>query len=443
MPKSFPSDFLWGCATASYQIEGAPHDDGKGESIWDRFSHTPGKIKQGHTGDVACDHYHRWREDVTLMRDLGLQAYRFSMAWPRILPTGWGQVNRPGLDFYSRLVDALLEAEIVPFATLYHWDLPQALQDRGGWPHRDTAKAFAEYAAVCYEALGDRLQNWVTLNEPWVVADLGYRQGVFAPGRQSLPETLAAAHHLHLASGWAVRAFRESGRSGRIGITLNLAPIHPLTDREQDIAAANRYDQWLNRWWLDPIFRGAYPSGILEVLEPNLPQISDEDLVVASAPLDFLGLNYYFRQMAAHAPDEFLQAQVTHGPGPRTAFDWEVYPEGYYEMMTRLARDYGVQNLFLTENGAAYDDVVSPDGEVHDPERIAYLQAHLEQVWRAIQDGVPVRGYFLWSLLDNFEWASGFTIRFGIVYTDYETLRRTPKDSARWYAGVIANNALP
>jgi beta-glucosidase len=351
-------------------------------------------------------------------------------------------VNRRGLDFYSRVVDAVLEAGITPFATLYHWDLPQALQDRGGWPSRDTAQAFAEYAAVCYEALGDRLHHWITLNEPWVVADLGYREGLFAPGHRSLPETLAAAHHLHLASGWAVRAFRESGRPGRIGITLNLAPIHPLTDSAEDAAAADRFDQWLNRWWLDPIFRGAYPPGILEMLETQMPEMEAGDLEVAATPLDFLGLNYYFRQMAQHAPGEFLDLKVTYGPGPKTAFGWEVYPEGYYEMIMRLAREYGVKDLFLTENGAAYTDVVSPDGRVHDPERIAYLQAHLEQVWRALQDRAPVRGYFLWSLLDNFEWASGFTIRFGIVYTDYQTLQRIPKDSARWYAGVIAENAL-
>ncbi len=442
MSKSFPKDFVWGCATASYQIEGAPQADGKGESIWDRFSHTPGKIRNGDTGDVACDHYHRWEEDVALMRELGLKGYRFSLAWPRIVPSGWGEVNRRGLDFYSRLVDALLEAGITPFATLYHWDLPQGLQDRGGWPSRDTAQAFADYAQVCYDALGDRLQNWITLNEPWVVADLGHREGIFAPGLQSVEATLAAAHHLHLASGWAVQAFRASGRQGQIGITLNLSPIHPLTDSEGDVAAADRYDQWLNRWWLDPIFRGTYPEGILSLLEAQMPETRDGDLEVARTPLDFLGLNYYNRQMASAAEGQFLNVAISTGPGPKTAFGWEVYPEGYYEMMVRLAQEYRVQKLYLTENGAAYNDVLGSDGEVHDPERIAFLQAHLEQVWRALQTGVPVQGYFLWSLMDNFEWASGYSIRFGIVYSDYPTLRRIPKDSAHWYAQVIAENGL-
>ena len=442
MSNQFPSDFLWGCATAAYQVEGAVHDDGRGESIWDRFSHTLGKTKNGDTGDVACDHYHRWAEDVALMRELGLRGYRFSLAWPRIMPEGRGEVNRRGLDFYQRLVDALLEAGITPYATLYHWDLPQALQERGGWASRDTARYFADYAAVCFEALGDRLHDWITLNEPWVVADLGYRAGIFAPGHTSLPETLAACHHLHLASGWAVRAFRESGRPGQIGLTLNLAPIHPLSDSQADAAAADRFDQWLNRWWLDPVFRGAYPAGILELLEAQMPEMEASDLAVASEPLDFLGLNYYFRQIAAHAPGEFLDAQISYGPGPKTDFGWEIYPEGYYEMMTRLGGEYGVKNLYLTENGAAYNDAIAADGEVHDPDRIAYLRAHLGQVARALGDGVPVRGYFLWSLLDNFEWASGFSVRFGIVYTDYPTLRRIPKASARWYARVIAQNGV-
>lgn len=443
MAGEFPAGFIWGCATASYQIEGAAYEDGKGESIWDRFSHTPGKVRNGDTGDVACDHYHRYLEDVRLMQELGLKGYRFSISWPRVLPRGYGQVNQAGLDFYNRLVDALLEAEIAPFATLYHWDLPQALQDRGGWPNRDTAKAFGEYAAVVFDELGDRLTNWITLNEPYVVADIGHRQGIHAPGHQSVEECLAAAHHLHVASGLAVQAFRESGRSGQIGITCNLAPIHPASDREEDLAAADRFDQWLNRWWLDPIYRGYYPPDLLESLERHMPEIEPGDIELAHQPLDFFGLNYYFRQIVSHQPGEWLDARVDFGPGPKTAFGWEVYPEGYYEIMTRIAREYDLRNLYLTENGCAYDDRITEDGEVHDPERIDFLEQHIAQVARALEAGVPVRGYFLWSLMDNFEWAMGYSMRFGIVYTDYETLRRIPKDSAKWYAQVIERNGLP
>lgn len=443
MPNEFPPDFLWGCTTVAYQVEGAPFEDGKGESIWDRFTHTPGKIKNGDTGDVACDHYHRYQQDVELMAELGLRGYRFSISWPRVLPQGYGQVNQPGLDFYDRLTDALLNKQITPFATLYHWDLPQALEDKGGWPNRDTASAFGEYAEVLYDHLGDRLQNWITINEPVCVAELGYLQGIHAPGRRSLRDCLAAAHTVHLAHGQAVQAFRESGREGQIGITINVSPIHPASDREEDLRAAELYDAWLNRWYLDPIFRGEYPQAVLEIVGDELPEIESGDFDLINQPLDFLGLNYYFRMVASHAPGEgHLEVRAEHGPGEKTAFGWEVYPEGYLETMARMHQEYGVEKLYLTENGAAYDDEVSPDGQVHDPKRIEYLQQHLAQVLRALEAGVPVKGYFLWSLMDNFEWASGYSIRFGIVYTDYETLERLPKDSARWYSEVISRNAL-
>ncbi|HEY3398505.1 MAG TPA: GH1 family beta-glucosidase [Armatimonadota bacterium] len=441
--SGFPQDFVWGCATAAYQIEGAPLEDGKGPSIWDTFAHEPGRIRNGDTGDVACDHYHRWAEDVKMIAGMGHNGYRFSISWPRVLPDGRGQVNERGVDFYSRLVDGLLEAGVAPFATLYHWDLPQALQDRGGWPNRDTAQYFAEYAALMFDRLGDRCPNWITLNEPYVVAELGHLQGIFAPGMQSVEACLACAHHLNLASALGVQAFRASGRAGQIGLTCNLTPMEPLTDSPEDAAATALYDQWINGWWLEPTCRGHYPQQLVEGLAEQMPDIRDGDLELIAEPLDFFGLNYYRRQMVAHDPGYFLNSRVEEGPGTRTDMNWEVHPTSYYDMLSRMVKEYGISSIYLTENGAFYLDTVGPDGEVHDPQRIAYLEQHLAQVERALDDGLPIHGYFLWSLMDNFEWASGFSIRMGIVYTDYPTQRRLPKDSARWYSQVIRNRALP
>jgi len=442
---TFPADFLWGAATASYQIEGAWDADGKGESIWDRFSHTPGKVVNNDTGDVACDHYHRWGEDVRLMQELGLRGYRFSVSWPRVLPSGRGRVAPAGLDFYDRLVDGLLAAGIRPFVTLYHWDLPQALQEIGGWANRDVALYFADYAAVIGRRLGDRVHDWITHNEPWVVAFLGNLMGIHAPGLRDPRLALQVSHNLLVSHGEAARALRDAGdASTRVGITLNLAPVHPATDREADIAAARRHDGYANRWFLDPLFCGAYPADMLELYADLAPQVAPGDMARIQAPIDFLGVNYYTRAVVADDPDTpILRAKGVRVEGPEyTAMDWEVYPVGLYELLTRLQRDYNPPAMYITENGCAFEDVVTPAGEVDDERREAYLREHFRQAHRALSDGVRLRGYFVWSLMDNFEWAYGYTKRFGIVYVDYATQRRIIKRSGRWYRSVIAANGF-
>jgi beta-glucosidase len=444
MAGPFPAGFLWGAATASYQIEGAAWEDGKGESIWDRFSHTPGRVLNGDTGDVACDHYHRWREDVALMRDLGLQTYRFSIAWPRVFPGGTGAENEAGLAFYSRLVDTLLEAGITPAATLYHWDLPQALDDRGGWPNRETARAFAGYAERCFRVLGDRVPLWITLNEPWVVAHLGYLSGEHAPGHRDLGEALAAGHTLLLAHGMAVERYRALGLPGRIGLTVNLAPAHPATDTREDRAAAARWEAYADRWFLDPVFHGEYPEALRAGFGNTLPAITPDDRRVMTAPIDFLGVNYYTRNLMRHDPNgRLLQTGGARPPdGSFTGMGWEIYPDGLREILTWVRDQYGPIDQYVTENGAAFADPTGPDGAVNDEDRRVYLRDHFLAARRAIDAGVPLRGYYVWSLLDNFEWAFGYTKRFGIVHVDYATQRRTPKASARWYRTVIERNAV-
>lgn len=435
----FPADFLWGAATSAYQIEGSPLADGAGPSIWHRFAHTPGKVAGGDTGDVACDHYRRYRDDVEWMRRLGLGAYRFSLSWSRILPDGTGQVNQRGLDFYRRLVDALLAAGIEPFVTLYHWDLPAALDDRGGWLNRDVAGWFAEYAAVCVRALDDRVRWWATLNEPWVVADSGYLHGVLAPGRRSAAEAARAAHHLLLAHAAGVEAYRALGRN-RVGLVLNFEPKHPAGDRPEDVAAAARADAYMNRHYADPVFLGRYPAELAEIYGDAWEEPPAADLARIQAPIDFLGINYYSRSVVRHDPAEpFLYAASVRQQGSvYTATEWEVYPEGLAETL-RWARDrYGAAPIFVTENGAAFDDPpAAVGGRIDDPERTAYLADHLRALAAARADGVDVRGYFAWSLLDNFEWAHGFAKRFGLLHVDFETLARTPKASALFYADVI------
>lgn len=444
----FPEGFLWGVATAAYQIEGAVAEDGRGESIWDRFAHTPGKTYEGHTGDVACDHYHRYRADVAEMARLGLKAYRFSIAWPRIFPEGRGSPNVRGLDFYRRLVDELTRREIVPVATLYHWDLPQALQDRGGWTNRDTAYRFADYAAFVFDRLDEAVPYWITHNEPFVVAFLGHATGEHAPGLQDPLAALQVAHHLLLSHGLALRAYREGGRRhGQVGITLNLSPVHPYGDSREDLAAAQRVDGLLNRWFLDPLFRGSYPADMVEHfrrLGLTLPEASEADMRLIAQSLDFLGVNYYTRQVVRHDPGElFLQMHQEPGPGPKTAMGWEVYPAGLGELLRRLHAEYtGRTPILVTENGAAFPDTVAADGGVHDPERIAYLREHLLELSRVIEQGVPVKGYFLWTLMDNFEWAHGYSKRFGILYVDFDTQARIWKDSAHWYRRVVEANAV-
>jgi beta-glucosidase len=435
--SSFPSDFVWGAATASYQIEGAAHEDGRGDSVWDRFSATPGKVRGGDTGDVACDFYHRYADDVRLMKELGLDAFRFSIAWPRVLPEGRGAVNAAGLDFYDRLVDELLANEIEPFATLFHWDTPQALEDEGGWRARSTAEAFVEYTEAVVGRLGDRVRHWITHNEPWVYAWVGNAWGVHAPGATSEVDAVAVAHHLLLSHGWAVEAIRRLSPEARVGITLNLAHIYPETETPEDEAAAYRRDGEDNRWFLDPIFRGSYPADLLDRNELVAPHVRDGDLEAIAAPLDFLGVNNYSRFIVAAGPDG---PRVVGNPeAEHTDMGWEVYPDGLHDVLMRVTRDYEPPAIYITENGAAFPDVRVHDGHVHDLERTAYLESYIAAVGRAIAGDAPVKGYFVWSLLDNFEWAHGYSKRFGIVYIDFPTLERVPKDSFYWYRDLIAS----
>lgn len=436
--------FRWGVATASYQIEGAVHEDGRGESIWDRFCATPGHILNNDTGDVACDHYHRYREDVQLMRELGINAYRFSIAWPRILPTGRGQVNEAGLDFYERLVDELLAAGIEPFATLYHWDLPQTLQDEvGGWNSRETAKAFADYADIVSRRLGDRVQQWITLNEPYVSSFMGHEAGEFAPGLKDARVAWQTTHYLLLGHGLAVPILRANGGAQtRVGITLSLSPTEAATNSQEDQVLARFADGKLNRWFLDPVFKGSYPADMLAML-PNLgdfvPKMEEGDAEIIARPVDFLGVNYYFRTII-HQPEGEPWGEYTlvHPEGAEyTAMGWEVYAQGLHDLLVRLHNDYAIPAMYITENGAAFEDVVSTDGRVHDARRTHYLQEHIAAVLAAKQEGVPMEGYFTWSLLDNFEWSLGYSKRFGIVYTDYSTQQRIIKDSGYWYRDRI------
>jgi beta-glucosidase len=449
----FPDGFLWGAATSAYQIEGAAHEDGRGLSIWDTYARTPGRVVNGENGDIAADHYHRYLEDVALMQELGLSAYRFSLSWPRIQPGGRGPANDRGLDFYRRLVDAVLEAGIEPYPTLFHWDLPQELQDAGGWPARETAYRFEEYAGIVFDALGDRVRNWLTLNEPWCAAFLGYGLGRHAPGIHDAQQAVQAAHHLMLGHGLGVERLRASRPGSEIGIVLNVEPHLPATDKPDDVAAAALADGMHNRLFLDPVLRGHYPADILEHLAArvDLGHIHDGDLATISAPLDVLGVNFYRPTLIAErrdpAPggwaawpgDEMIEAV----PQDRehTAMGWPVVPEAFEDLLLRLGAEYRGLPMIVTENGAAYDDRVD-GGAVHDTARIAYLDRHLHALHRALDAGVDVRGYFVWSLLDNFEWSEGYSKRFGIVWVDYETLDRIPKASARWYARVIARNAL-
>ena len=439
----FPDGFRWGAATAAFQIEGAWQADGKGESIWDRFCHTPGNVERGDTGDVACDHYHLWRDDVALMRELGLNAYRFSIAWPRILPQGRGTVNPAGLAFYDRLVDALLEAGIEPYVTLYHWDLPQALQDAGGWPARMIVDAFCAYSDIVSRKLGDRVKNWMTINEPYVIAVLGHYQGVHAPGHMDQAETLAAAHHLLLAHGQALPILRANVKGARVGIALDIHPQTPASDSPADRDAALRMDGIMNRWFLDPLAGRGYPQDIMEYYGSDLDFVQADDMRAISAPLDFIGINYYSRFItrAEDIPVEENQS-VSVFSGPQTGMGWEVYPRGLTDLLVRIKREYDFPRFYITENGAAYDDIVNEQGEVHDPQRLDYIRAHLLALQTAMQAGVPLGGYFCWSFMDNFEWAFGYGKRFGLVYVDFESQKRIPKQSALWYRQVIAENRV-
>ena len=438
---SFPPDFLWGAATAAYQIEGAAQADGRGESIWDRYCATPGMVLNGDSGLVACDHYHRWREDIALMRKMNLQAYRFSIAWPRILPDGRGKINTAGLDFYDRLTDGLLEAGITPYATLYHWDLPQALQDKGGWANRETAYAFAEYTEAVLLRLGDRVAGWITHNEPWCAAFLGYKIGRHAPGLTDERAAIAATHHLLLSHGLAMPIIRQYAPKAEAGITLNLVPFQAAHPGSADDIAVQNHDCEQNRLFLDPIFKGQYPvdHALMQEMAAQLVQPGDMQLI--SAPIDFLGINYYFRKVLETNPTQPGQVHQVRPEGLYTTMDWEVYPEGLYELLMRLQRDYPCRYV-ITENGASGEDKPAADGQVLDRLRLDYLREHFRQAHRAIADGVKLSGYFVWSLLDNFEWAWGYSRRFGLVYVDYATQQRIIKESGHWYGQVIGANGL-
>jgi beta-glucosidase len=437
--SNFPPDFVWGAATAAYQIEGAWNVDGKGESIWDRFCHTPGKIEDGSSGDLACDHYHRWREDIALMKELGLQAYRFSLSWPRLLPEGRGRLNPAGLDFYSRLVDGLLEAGIQPYVTLYHWDLPQALEDAGGWPARTTTEAFAEFAAQAARCLGDRVKYWATLNEPFIIAMLGYQNGMHAPGRMDLDAALSAAHHLLLAHGLALPAILQHSPGAQVGLVVNIVPHVPASSSRADQDTARHGDGFSQRWYLDPLAGRGSPADMVLDFDRPMDFVQPGDLEIIARPVDFLGINYYTRQVVRNeqAPEAKNYPQAVFPAPEATEMGWEVYPQGLYEVLTRVHREYHFPALYVTENGAAFPDILTPDARVQDERRIEYLQAHFSAAFQAVSEGVPLRGYFVWSLMDNFEWALGYTKRFGLVYVDFPNGRRIWKDSAFWFRDFL------
>jgi beta-glucosidase len=447
---AFPKGFFWGTATAAYQIEGAWNEDGKGESIWDRFAHTPGKIRNGDTGDVACDSYHRWREDIALMKAMHLNSYRFSISWPRIQPSGSGS-NSKGIDYYSRLVDALLEAHIRPLVTLYHWDLPQALEEAGGWTNRDTASRFADYGSRVAQALGDRVSDWMIFNEPAAFVDLGHLEGRHAPGRKSLIDFLRATHVVNLAQAEGFRALKAARPASRVGTAFSMSASEPASDSAEDKLAAERAHAITNIWFLEPALRGRYPDA-LTFLPETAMKIRGGDMEKIRTPLDFIGINLYYRtiasapgamERAAHAQEWLFPVKMDGGQqGPKTDFGWEVWPKALYDMVMRITRDYDRPVIEITESGCSYNDGPDPAGVIHDGRRIEYHREYLAALRRSMAEGADVRGYHAWSLLDNFEWAEGFSQRFGLAYVDFKTQQRTMKDSGRWYAKVAAENRV-
>lgn len=449
---AFPKNFFWGTATAAYQIEGAWQEDGKGESVWDRFAHTPGKIKNGDTGDMACDSYHRWREDIALMRAMNLNSYRFSIAWPRVQAFGSGAANPKGLDYYSRLTDALLEAKIRPFVTLYHWDLPQALEDAGGWPNHDTAARFADYVELVARSLGDRVSDWMLFNEPAAFVDVGYLEGQHAPGRTSLLDFLRATHVVNLAQGEGFRALKAARPAARVGTAFSMSSCEPATDSEGDKLAAERAHAITNIWFLEPALRGRYPEA-LTFLPETAMKIKSGDMEKVRAALDFVGINLYYRTIAsapgaaervAHAQQWLFPVKLEGGgQGPKTDIGWEVWPKALYDMVMRITRDYNRPVIEITESGCAYNDGPDSGGVIHDVRRVQYHREYLAALAQAIADGADVRGYHAWSLLDNFEWAEGFGQRFGLAYVDFKTQKRVIKESGIWYGKVAAGNLVP
>ena len=450
--NAFPENFIWGAATSSYQIEGAADAGGKGPSVWDTFSHTPGKIKHNDNGDIACNHYHLWPQDVTLMQELGINAYRFSISWPRIFPTGCeSKPNQSGLDFYSKLVDALLKNDIIPFTTLNHWDIPQGLEDAGGWPNREIADEFVKYSYHVSNHLGDRVKHWITHNEPWCVSYLGYIEGRKPPGLiHNWPKSLAAAHHLLLSHGMAIPEIRNNSKHSEVGITLNLNTAVPASGSTYDEDACRFYDGQYNRLYLDPLYKKEYPEDVFEHLkakglidESDSNFVKQDDLNVISRHTDFLGVNYYNRAVIRNEdvePELNFPREVELGS--KTDFGWEIYPSGIYDLLLRLKTEYAINKIYITENGCSYGDGPNSEGKVEDERRIDYHHSHLKEIKKAIHDGVPCQGYFAWSLMDNFEWGQGFSQRFGLVWVDFKTLERIPKDSYYLYKKFISTNGL-
>jgi beta-glucosidase len=440
----FPKDFYWGTATAAYQIEGAWNEDGKGESIWDRFSHTVGNIKGAATGDIACDSYHRYKDDIALMKQMHLNSYRFSISWPRIQPTGRGTPNQKGLDYYNRLVDALLETKIRPLPTLYHWDLPQALQEDGGWPNRDLAGYFADYAGTVAHVLGDRITDWAIFNEPWIFTTLGYYQGTHAPGRTDFAQFLRATHVVNLAQGQAFRAMKAARPKVKVGTAFNMSNAEPKTSSEADNAAAERYHAFRNLWFVDPAIKGEYPKILARQLPLEMMGVESNDMEIVRVPLDFFGINYYDRAIISDVSGwESLHLASSDGKqGPKTEFGWEVWPDSFYKLLMRISRDYNQPIIEITENGCSYGDAPDEQGRVPDQRRTDFYRGYIGAVARAVKDGANVRGYHAWSLLDNFEWAEGYSQRFGLSYVDFRTQKRTLKNSGKWYAKLSATGRL-
>jgi beta-glucosidase len=442
--SDFPADFRWGCATSSYQIEGAANEDERGESIWDRFCAQPGRIRDGSSGAVACDHYHRWEEDLNLAKALGLNSYRFSIAWPRIFPKGSGnKPNSKGLDFYARLVDGMLERGLEPWATLYHWDLPQAIQDDGGWNNRETAGAFTEYVDAVTRHLGGSVKQWITHNEPWCTAFNGHLEGVHAPGIKDAKTAFQVCHHVLLSHGLSVPIIRANVSDAKVGIALSLHPLKPASNSVEDIAATNRHDGLRNRWFLDPLYGRGYPKDVWALCGRDAPVVREGDLEAIAVATDFLGINYYFPETVAYAPGEnAISARVISPENvQRTAFGWEVSPEGLATLLKRVTNDYAPAEIYVTENGSTYDDVVAADGRIDDVLRTRYLAQHLNSARATLKSGVPLKGYFAWSLLDNFEWAEGYVRRFGLIHVDFSTQKRTLKQSAIWYREFLKSTS--
>lgn len=436
----FPKEFLWGCATSAFQIEGAAHADDRVESIWDRFCAQPGHVRDGSNAEQASDHYHRWAEDLDIAKTLGLNAYRFSIAWPRIFSENSAKPNQNGLDFYSRLIDGQLERGLQPWATLYHWDLPQALQEKGGWNQRDTVYAYLEYVDTVTRHLGDRVKHWITHNEPWCTAMHGHLDGIHAPGLRDLKTALQVSHHVLLSHGLAIPIIRQNAPQAKVGIALSLHPLRAASDSLEDIAATRRHDGLRNRWFLDPLHDRGYPADTWHTCGDAVPDMQPDDLRHIATLTDFLGINYYFPEVIAHAPEAYpMQTRLVHLPDKeRTAFGWEVAPQGMADLLRRVKRDYATAPIYITENGATYEDIVEADGSIKDEKRRDFYIRHLSVLKKLVAEGLDIRGYFAWSLIDNFEWAEGYQRRFGLVHVDFETQKRTIKASGKWYAAFLA-----